>query len=85
MLKVCEKTVYCILCDISFSVKNKVREVYEAPLKRKLPSLLLATSVTSCRTMLVLINHVGICLILNIRLRRNLENFQPANFPGESA
>ena len=73
------KTLFIASYVTFFGVKNKVREVYEAPLKRKLPSLLLVTSVTSCRTMFVLINHVGICLILNIGLRRNLYREFPAS------
>lgn len=75
----CAKKLFIASYVTFFGVKNKVREVYEAPLKRKLPSLLLVTSVTSCRTMFVLINHVGICLILNIGLRRNLYREFPAS------
>ena len=82
----CAKKLFIASYVTFFGVKNKVCEVYEAPLKRKLQSLLLVTSVTSCGTMFVLINHIGICLILNIRLRRNLyREFPASEFPGESA
>ena len=53
MLKVCEKLFIASYVTL-FGIKIKVSEVYEAPLKRKLPILLLVTPVTSCRTMFLL-------------------------------